>query len=72
MAADPPAEAVTAPASRYIVARNWFTELRATAGKRQRGRFPWTSRRLVSGELNQGGTLVVVENWLEELEAKVK
>ncbi len=28
--------------------------------------------RLVSGDLNQGGTLVVVENWFQELKAKVK
>ncbi len=28
--------------------------------------------RLVSGELNQGGTLVVVENWFEELKAKLR
>jgi hypothetical protein len=28
--------------------------------------------RLVSGDLNQGGALVVVENWFEELKAKVK
>ena len=28
--------------------------------------------RLVSGELNQAGVLVVVENWIEELKAKLK
>jgi hypothetical protein len=27
--------------------------------------------RLVSGDLNQGGSLVVVENWFTELEARI-